>query len=445
MKNTLKNRLIALMIISSVFLIATFTAIQVFNQLQRSSEFSLYRANLGAFVTKDRLQYLFSDPNIAPTAENYITRIKDILSSELDSQIIEGGVLFNKDATRLVSAGSIDETSTYDKTSLYEIYRVKNQNKWLVPFINKKNRIANLFIVLENPYGFLIQLSFSLGNISQALKDVYVPVMFTITIVIIGNIILGFLLSRALISPIKTLNAATKDIAAGDLDRKVYIKTEDELEELATTFNYMTVELKKMKEIAENANPLTKLPGNIVIREQVEKRMKGKEKFVLIYSDLDNFKAFNDKYGVHAGDEAIMFTAQVFKDSIAKVGAADDFIGHEGGDDFLLLTTPERVDKIADCITKEFDKSVIKFYSKEDMERGYIEGKSRETGEPVRFPIMTISLAGVSNVRTEITSYAQMTNIAAELKKVAKKIKGKSKFVMDMRSEDLGVERRGHG
>ena len=445
MKNTLQNRLITLMVISSIFLIAAFTAIQVFNQLQRSSEFSLYRANLGAFVTKDRLQQMFLDPSIPPAPDNYISRIKDIFSSELESQIIEGAVLFNKDATRLVSEGNVDETSTYDKASLYEIYRVKNQNKWLVPFINKKMRVANLFIVLENPYGFLVQLSFSLGNISQAMKEVYVPVMVTITIVIIGNIILGILLSHALIFPIKTLNAATKDIAAGDLDRKVYIKTEDELEELATTFNYMTIELKKMKEIAENANPLTKLPGNIVIREQVERRMKNKEKFILIYSDLDNFKAFNDKYGVHAGDEAIMFTAQTFKDTIAKVGAPDDFIGHEGGDDFLLLTTPERVDKIADYITKEFDKGVIKFYSKEDMDRGYIEGKSRETGDPVRFPIMTISLAGVSNVKTEITSYSQMTNIAAELKKVAKKIKGKSKFVMDMRAEDLGIEKRGHG
>ena len=97
-----------------------------------------------------------------------------------------------------------------------------------------------------------------------------------------------------------------------------------------------------MKEKAENANPLTKLPGNIVIQEMVEERIKKDKKFVLIYSDLDNFKAFNDTYGVHAGDKAIMLTADIMREAIAVEGAEDDFIGHEGGDDFLLLTVPER-------------------------------------------------------------------------------------------------------
>lgn len=443
MKNTLQARLIVLMAASSIFLMGAFTAIQVFNQLQRSSEFNMYRANLGAFVTKDRLQYLFSDPAMAPSQDNYVSRIREIFSSELDSQIIEGATLFNKEASRLLSEGNADTATRYDKASLYEIYRVKNQEKWLVPSIDKGRRLVNLFIVLENPYGFLVRLTFSLGNIPQALKEVYVPVMITIIMVIAGNIILGTFLSRVLISPVKMLNKATKDIAAGDLDRKVYIKTDDELEELASTFNDMTIQLKRMKEIAENANPLTKLPGNIVIQEQVEKRIKNKEQFVLIYSDLDNFKAFNDKYGVHAGDEAITFTAKVFKDAIAKAGREGDFIGHEGGDDFLLLTTPERAGAITDRIIREFDEGVVKLYPKEDAERGYIEGKSRETGESVRFPIMTVSLAGISNVKVEIASYSQITNIAAEVKKIAKKIKGRSKFVMNQRVDDRGIEKRG--
>lgn len=443
MRTTLQARLIVLIAISSIFLVSAFTAIQVFNQLQRSTEFNLYRANLGALITKDRLQHLFSDPNITQSQNNYITEIGEIFASEFESRIIEGAALFNKEASRLLSEGAVDEGRKYDKAFLYEIYRVKNKDRWLVPFIDKKKRIINLFIALENPYGFVAQLTFSLGNIPQVLKEVYLPVTMTIIIVLIGNIILAMLLSHVLIFPIKILNIATKDIAKGDLDRRVRMRTDDELEELAHTFNDMAIELKRMKAIAENANPLTKFPGNIVIREEVEKRIRNNEKFVLIYADLDNFKAFNDKYGVSAGDEAIMFTAEVLKDAMADAGAAGDFIGHEGGDDFLLLTTPERAGTIAGRIAEEFDKGITRFYSKEDAGRGYIEGRSRETGETVQFPIMTISLAGIGNVRTAINSYAQITNIAAELKKVAKKIAGKSKFIMDQRVHDMGMEKRG--
>jgi len=441
MKNTLQARLIILMVLSSIFLISTFTIIQLSNQLQRSAEFNLYRANFGAFVTKDKLKDLFSGFTEQPPSYLIVPKIREIFSSEMDSRIIEGATLFNREGLPLLSEGRTITNLQYDKAFLDKIYQMNNKSKWLFPVINKKERIIDLFVALENSYGYVVRLTFALGSLQQTLADVYVPVMFTIIIVIIANVILATLLSHTLISPVKILNEATKDIAMGNLDRKVSINTKDELEELADTFNYMTIELKKMKEKAENANPLTKLPGNIVIQEEVEKRMKNNEKFILIYSDLDNFKAFNDKYGVHAGDKIIMLNAEVLKEAIAKNGAKNDFIGHEGGDDFLLLTTPERAQQIADYIIKEFDKHVLKFYHKEDLELGYIESKARDSDEIVKFPIMTISLAGVSNLKREIVSYSQLTNIAAEVKKLAKEHKG-SIFIMDRREQNLGIEGR---
>jgi diguanylate cyclase (GGDEF)-like protein len=299
----------------------------------------------------------------------------------------------------------------------------------------------NLFINFENPSGYILKLTFSLADTQKALSAVYIPVMITVLIVIAGSIILGLLLSWALISPIKILNVATKDVANGNLDLKVHINTKDELEELSDTFNFMTVELKKMKARAENANPLTKLPGNIVIHDEVDKRLAKGEKFVLLYCDLDHFKAFNDKYGVHKGDEAIMLTADVFKEAIVKEGRSDDFIGHEGGDDFLLLTVPERFERIANHIIKEFDKKIRDLYSEEDLKRGYIEAKGRESDSILKFPIMTISMAGVGNVKMDIDSYAQLTNIAADVKKAAKRIAG-SKFLMDRRGRDMGHDAR---
>jgi len=426
------------MVLSSIFLVAAFTAIQLQNQLKRSAESNMYRANMGALFTRDKLERLFSKFDRATPPTTVKRQIRNIFHSGLQSKIIDNAILLDGEAKPLISEGKIESSFNYNKAFLSEIYKARSKSKWLLPVIDKKRRTINFFIIPENPHGYFVQLTFSLGSLKQALRDVYGPVVFTITIVIIANIILATLLSRALVSPVTILNEATKDIAKGDLDRKVSIKTNDELEELASTFNYMTIELKRMKSKAENANPLTKLPGNIIIQEEVERRIKENEKFLLIYCDLDNFKAFNDKYGVHSGDEAIMCIAKILQEAIAKNGTNKDFVGHEGGDDFLLLISPDEAEKIAGYIMKEFDSQIAKFYSKEDIERGYIEAISRDSDKAIKYPIMTISMVGVSNLIRNITSYSQVTNIAAELKKAAKKIK-KSNFLMDRRTEDRGI------
>lgn len=441
MKNTLQARLITLMVMSSIFLIAAFTAIQLQNQLKRTAEANLYRANLGALVTRDKLQRLFIAIDPEGPASFVTSEIRDIFLSELESKIIDNAVLLNKRAMPLISEGDIRTDLIYDKTFIRKISEAKNKSKWLFPVIDKKKRIIDLFIISENTYGYIVQLTFSLGNISEAINDVYAPVISMTAIVIIANIILATLLSHALVAPVKILNQATKSIAKGNLDSTISIQTKDELEELAGTFNYMTVELKRMKAKAENANPLTKLPGNIVIQEEVERRIKNKEKLILIYCDLDNFKAFNDRYGVRAGDNVIMLTSEILKDSVVKKGTADDFIGHEGGDDFLVLTSPEKSGEITSYVIKEFDRRIRKFYSKEDITKGYIEAISRDSDKNVKFPIMTISMAGISNLRRKITSYSQLSHAAAEMKAAAKRYK-KSIFLVDKREKDLGIEYR---
>jgi hypothetical protein len=118
---------------------------------------------------------------------------------------------------------------------------------------------------------------------------------------------------------------------------------------------------------------------------------------------------------------------------VQKHGSQNDFVGHEGGDDFILLTAPERATVISNYITTEFDKQIRSLYDNEDLGRGYIEAKARHGDEIIKFPIMAISLAGVSNMIRPIASYGEVTNIAAEVKKKAKAMPG-SCFVMDRRT-----------
>jgi diguanylate cyclase (GGDEF)-like protein len=306
------------------------------------------------------------------------------------------------------------------------------RDAWFYSSMNPKTELIDIYIPIANgPAIYLAKLSFSTGNIRKAAKDILVPITLTAVAVILGNLFLGFVLLREVVWPIKVLNMATKDIASGNLDLRVRIKTNDEIQELGETFNDMTIALKKMKERAENANPLTKLPGNNVIREEVEQRIRRKEKFVAIHLDLDNFKAYNDRYGIAKGDEVIKFTSKVLERAVKEKGNENDFIGHEGGDDFFLITTPDKAEAVADFIITEFDSRIKAFYSKQDLELGYIMERDRR-GELIKYPIMTISLAGVTNQFKPIATYGDLTNIAVEIKHKAKETK-KSNFLLDRR------------
>jgi diguanylate cyclase (GGDEF)-like protein len=301
--------------------------------------------------------------------------------------------------------------------------------------IDQDSKSFSLYVPLKeaDSVQYAVRVFFSLADLSGTMAQVYGPAFLIGILLILINVVVGFILAHLIIGPIKIFNDAAKNISSGKLGLRVNIHTNDELEELADTFNYMAMELVKMRERAENANPLTKLPGNIVIHEEIEKRIKTGSKFTVIYCDLDNFKAFNDKYGIAKGDDAIKLTAEIFKDAVKNQGKSDDFIGHEGGDDFILLAKPNYAEAIAHYITSEFDKRVRSLYDKVDLDQGFIIAHARD-GSIKQFPIMTISLAGVTNEHRTIASYAEVTNIAAEIKKKAK-AQTRSCFVLDQRKK----------
>ena len=418
MKTTLQSRLTLLMIIFSVIFILIFSAIQLWSHTQNVDRFVDFKSRHSAFVIKESFKRLFEQNSYDKSSLKYA------LESLKDLGFLEEALILDEQKTVVAKTS----TSYYPSPSKKAIDKAFSLNKPYI-FLNIDKYLYGFIKISNNSMACTIS---SAATIQKALREVTTPILGIIIFVIFANFILASLLSSKMIKPVAVLFKATTKIAGGDLNERIDIKTNDELEQLADNFNFMTAELNKMKQRAENANPLTKLPGNIVIQEEAEKRIKNNEKFVVIYCDLDNFKAFNDKYGVHKGDDAIKLTAQIFREAINNTNSKDNFLGHEGGDDFLLVTIPEHSRQIADYITKEFDKKIIGLYSQEDIERGYIEAKARHTEEIMKFPIMTISLAGITNVHREIKSYAEITNIAAEIKKKAKKTPG-SCFVMDKR------------
>ncbi len=184
---------------------------------------------------------------------------------------------------------------------------------------------------------------------------------------------------------------------------------------------------------AHNSNPLTGLPGNLVIEEHLKALLESKEPFAVMYLDLDNFKAYNDKYGFECGDQVLLLTSQIISRSINKSGCTDDFVGHIGGDDFIIITRPEYVENMSNTIIDLFDREIKNLYNPLDLAKGYIEVKNRR-GQPEKFPVVSISIAVITNHRpTKITNYLEIAEIAAELKKIAKQRPG-SCLVYDQRN-----------
>jgi diguanylate cyclase (GGDEF)-like protein len=178
-------------------------------------------------------------------------------------------------------------------------------------------------------------------------------------------------------------------------------------------------------------SPITELPGNKAIDRELEARLESGKRFAFCYADLDDFKAYNDYYGFHAGSEVIRMTGNILAEAVMAQGSADDFLGHVGGDDFIILTSIEKSEPVCREIISRFDERIPSFYQPEDVEKGYIVSVDRR-GYVMKFPIMTISISIVHNAYRQLDDSAQVGRIAAELKKYAKDLEG-SVYVFDRR------------
>ncbi len=189
--------------------------------------------------------------------------------------------------------------------------------------------------------------------------------------------------------------------------------------------------IKKNKSILDT-NPLTKLPGNPSLQEKIEKCILSGKMFSVLYCDINNFKPYNDKYGFEAGDVVIKNTANLLVE-IATQQDRNSFVGHIGGDDFIIIADYENTVPIAERIVKNFDSTSPSFYNEEDRNAGFIISKNRK-GTTEEFPLVSLSIGVVHNKNIKLHSFAQVSKIGSELKHHAKKF-NKSAYVIDRRKE----------
>ncbi|WP_394239457.1 GGDEF domain-containing protein [Niallia oryzisoli] len=170
--------------------------------------------------------------------------------------------------------------------------------------------------------------------------------------------------------------------------------------------------------IARYSNPLSGLPGNNVIEETLQNVLFYKQ-FSVFYIDIDSFKFFNDTFGFRVGDEIIKETADIISDTIQAASNEPSFVGHIGGDDFIAVVPHYDHEEICKEIISRFDHYILRFYTEEEIEKGYVHGMNRQ-GIYENVPLVSISIAVVQNKTNPIISIEQLSREAAKVKQRCK-------------------------
>jgi diguanylate cyclase (GGDEF)-like protein len=189
--------------------------------------------------------------------------------------------------------------------------------------------------------------------------------------------------------------------------------------------------LRRNKEFRE-VSPLTGLPGNTRILREIGDRMRRGADFAVCYCDIDNFKAVNDVYGFARGDEFIVTLARKLQLAVSPIGGPPAFLGHVGGDDFVVVCTPEQVRPLTDAAVTEFEVAADQLYDPEDRDRGYLVVKQRRGGTLDVGPV-TVSIGVAMSTRRAYEDPRELIAHASEMKTVAKSQPG-SFVAVDRRS-----------
>lgn len=190
-------------------------------------------------------------------------------------------------------------------------------------------------------------------------------------------------------------------------------------------FYYTIKNIIRLMHSNRTVSPLTGLPGNVQIQAEFKKRLLKKEEFSILYIDLDHFKEYNDTYGFSKGDEVIKLTARTIAKSIHNRDLDNTFIGHIGGDDFIAIVPKGEHEKVCQDIICEFDSKIKEYFSKEDLERGYLEVPNRR-GVIEEIPLTSVSIGVVEADRGRFKNTLEIGEIGAQVKHVAKSIMGSS-------------------
>jgi diguanylate cyclase (GGDEF)-like protein len=218
---------------------------------------------------------------------------------------------------------------------------------------------------------------------------------------------------------------ALEGLDAGAVDHVV--KPYDPAELLARVRRLLT-----LVQVQRQASPLTGLPGNRAVEHEITRRIAKREAYALLHVDIDHFKSYNDYYGYQRGDQVICRTSALLCDALDTVCGGQGFVGHVGGDDFVVVAGHACGTALANEIVARFDAMIPDLYDEPDRERGDIGIASRQ-GQIERFPLLTVTVAVAWDDGGRFEHVGAIGAVVSELKRHGKSQRG-SVVVPDRRS-----------
>ncbi|MGD8490120.1 MAG: response regulator [Anaerolineae bacterium] len=164
-------------------------------------------------------------------------------------------------------------------------------------------------------------------------------------------------------------------------------------------------------------SPVTGLPSSKLVEDQLRQIIR-REDWAVLYIGINHIDDFNDVYGFVAGDDVLRFTVMILAEVVDELGSGSEFIGHIGGDDFIIISEPESAPKIKERLQQRFDEEVVTFYNFKDRERGHIEVVDGE-GKKQQAPLMTVAVGLIYHDTVPFSDIREITEVAAEARRRA--------------------------
>lgn len=430
-----KKVIIGYLVIVIFFLLAVGFALSRLHQQTRQTE-QLVNVEFRSFeLVRDLQQNLLAQENI----EKQLLILKDPALSEL--RLNRNGE-FIRFALALNSLAVSEEIRTLVK--LVESYRqadaqlseslffedwdqaLKISNEITVPL-----RVQLLTYLAELRQQQQQTINADLAKLSEHTGDAFQMTALLTLIGISLSAPVSVMVILSIHRSVRALKEATQKISAGRFEHQPDLSGSDEFAQLALDFTRMGEKLRELEQLRLDANPLTQLPGNRAIDREIDTRIKKAEAFSHLYLDLDNFKAYSDRYGYKAGSDVLASVGELIQRVVVENGTPEDLIGHIGGDDYVVVTTLDLGELIAQKVIDAFDDVVPTFYNDQDREAGSFVGKDRY-GVTRTFPLMTISIAVIPSDYYEYPSRLAISQDCARLKEYLK-IQNGSNYMMERR------------
>src|SRR6266571_2024889 len=200
-----------------------------------------------------------------------------------------------------------------------------------------------------------------------------------------------FKLDRMVLRQLRYDPKADQEVRDFEIGGDVFTTKPFQLEELMA---HIRIQIRREKR--HNLSPLLVLPGSSQARLAIQQRMSSTKPWSLLYIDLDHFEDFNNVYGFQTGNGVIRLLGSICQQLVREDGNLDDFVGHLGADDFVIVTTPDRSELLVNHLTAAYKKGITVFFSPEDLQRGYIRGTNL-MGHSHQFPLVSLAIGVVNN------------------------------------------------